>query len=176
MVQNAPLRPCFVASSVKRRFVFESTKITALRAKAASASVQKPTRVEAVTALIWKCIVKISRSSGVLSPKLSVLGQAVNSRNRNMPPLSANSFGNIVGCFPVGVVKSEIQELQDLVCKLRRGIEQFRENGLQTLLKKKKYITLPELENEEVEIDDMDCLPLLLLIQLFNFNTICGSW
>ncbi|KAL5795314.1 hypothetical protein ACOSQ2_000134 [Xanthoceras sorbifolium] len=156
MVQNAPLRPCFVASSVTRRFVFDSTKITALRAKAASASVQKPTRVEAVTALIWKCIVKISRSSGVLSPKLSVLGQAVNLRNRNMPPLSANSFGNIVGCFPVGVVKSEIQELQDLVCKLRRGIEQFRENGLQTLLKKKKYITLPELENEEVEIDDME--------------------
>ncbi|XVE74857.1 hypothetical protein DITRI_Ditri12bG0051900 [Diplodiscus trichospermus] len=38
-----------------RRFLFDALKLSMLRAQAASTDVPRPTRVEAVTALIWKC-------------------------------------------------------------------------------------------------------------------------
>ncbi|XP_048328519.2 BAHD acyltransferase At5g47980 [Ziziphus jujuba] len=40
---------------VKKRYVFDRTNIEALREKAVSQSVKRPSRVEAVTVLIWRC-------------------------------------------------------------------------------------------------------------------------
>lgn len=71
---------------VTKRFVFEASKIAALKAKAASESVENPTRVEAVTGLIWKCAMNASRSN-TEHFRLSILSQSVNIRRRMTPPL-----------------------------------------------------------------------------------------
>ncbi|KAK9181875.1 hypothetical protein WN944_025016 [Citrus x changshan-huyou] len=64
---------------ITKRFVFDASNIAALRAKVASASVPKPTRVEAVTALIWKCTIAASRSIRGF-PRLSLTVHSMNLR------------------------------------------------------------------------------------------------
>ncbi|KAJ0037609.1 hypothetical protein Pint_22411 [Pistacia integerrima] len=47
-------------SVVLKRFVFESSKIAELKAKASGPMVLQPTPVEALTALIWKYLISVS--------------------------------------------------------------------------------------------------------------------
>ncbi|XP_062011944.1 BAHD acyltransferase At5g47980-like [Rosa rugosa] len=111
--------------SVTERFVFEASKIDALKSKAASSTVPNPTRVEVVSALIWKCATEASRSNlGSVRP--SVWCQVVNMRKRSGQPLTENSLGNFVWYFASMTMESEI-DLQSLVAKFRKGIEEFKE-------------------------------------------------
>lgn len=110
--------------SVTKRFVFNGSKIAALKAKAASASVEQPTKVETVTALIWKCATKASRTNSESSSRLSALYQNVNIRNRTVPPVPNDSAGNFVGSFIAKTEEAEA-ELHGLVAELRKGIEEF---------------------------------------------------
>ncbi|CAL5390465.1 unnamed protein product [Camellia sinensis] len=125
---------------IPRRYVFVSSKISSLKAKAASASVPNPTRVEAVSALIWKCMMATSclKSSPPPSPSAFALNWAINIRARIDPPLPEHSFGNMSVVLRIGYVeqpnkqciKEEEKEidLSDLVCQLRKGIEGFQDN------------------------------------------------
>lgn len=114
---------------VAKRFVFNASKISALRTKAASTIVDQPTQAEAVTALIWRCAVAASRSSNSLQPppKLSVLSQSVDIRKSVVPPLSDDSIGNLMGYYAAQTDENEL-ELQGLVAQLRRGIEELSNN------------------------------------------------
>ncbi|KAM7268435.1 hypothetical protein ACFE04_010601 [Oxalis oulophora] len=47
---------------VLKRYVFDKSKINQLMKKAISEGVKKPTRVECVSALLWKCLMATSRS------------------------------------------------------------------------------------------------------------------
>ncbi|KAJ4705930.1 Vinorine synthase-like [Melia azedarach] len=138
---------------VTKRFVFDASKIGELRAKVASASVPKPTRVEAVTALIWKCNMTVSRSNRGFS-RLSLLVHAMNLRGMIVPSLPDNSVGNVVGYFSAQTRENEI-ELQDLVCLLRKGKEEFSKKGLETMLEYKSIEIIPELKdkNKQDQID-----------------------
>ncbi|GMP47119.1 hypothetical protein CsSME_00015026 [Camellia sinensis var. sinensis] len=82
-----------------RRYVFNASKLQALKAEAANARVQQPTRVEAVMALLWKCAMDASRSRlglGSTNPRRpSILVISVDMRERLVPPLPESSFGNI---------------------------------------------------------------------------------
>ncbi|KAI4314020.1 hypothetical protein L6164_026963 [Bauhinia variegata] len=109
---------------VTSRFVFEDSKIKELKTKAASKTVQQPTRVEAVSALIWKCAARASTINLGLTNRESVMMRPVNIRKMVVPPLHENSFGNFV--YP-SIVRSENEEmdLQQLVIQLRNGLEEF---------------------------------------------------
>jgi hypothetical protein len=124
----SPATHLVVEKSATRRYVFDASKIAALRAKATSASVEKPTRVEAVSALIWRCATSVSKSK-YGSPRPSKLIQMINIRKRLQPPLPENCFGNLVWCFEAqtGGGCSDI-ELHILAGELRKGIEGFTEN------------------------------------------------
>ncbi|PQQ12570.1 BAHD acyltransferase [Prunus yedoensis var. nudiflora] len=80
---------------ITRRFVFDASNIAALKAKATSATVPNPTRVEAVSALIWKCAMEATRwNLGFKKP--SVCCQAMDMRKRS----SGQAFAeNILGNF-----------------------------------------------------------------------------
>ncbi|THG10310.1 hypothetical protein TEA_016670 [Camellia sinensis var. sinensis] len=84
-----------------RRYVFNSSKLHALKAEAANARVQQPTRVVAVMALLWKCAMDASRSRlglglGSTNPRRpSILVISTDMRERLVPPLPESSFGNI---------------------------------------------------------------------------------
>ncbi|KAL6198914.1 hypothetical protein ACLB2K_028702 [Fragaria x ananassa] len=120
---------------VTKRFVFDASKICALQTKAASANVKQPTNLEAVTALIWRCVVAAATRSSSLHkspPKVSVLSQSVDIRKRIMPPLSDDSIGNLVGYFAAQANESEL-ELQGLVAQLRTGLKEVSNNCAQIL-------------------------------------------
>ncbi|XP_059637500.1 stemmadenine O-acetyltransferase-like [Cornus florida] len=83
---------------VTRRFVFESSAIATLKAKATTSATTTsscPTRVEAVSALIWKCAMAASAQKRG-SKRPSLLTHLVNLRTRASPPLSQHSMGNLL--------------------------------------------------------------------------------
>jgi shikimate O-hydroxycinnamoyltransferase len=81
--------------SIVRRFVFDASDIASLKAKATSSSVQNPTRVEVVSALLWKCtMTAFKATSGIQRP--TFITHAVNFRRRANPPLAESSMGNLL--------------------------------------------------------------------------------
>ncbi|CAL5431091.1 unnamed protein product [Camellia sinensis] len=118
---------------VRKRFVVDASKIADLKAKVASANVPHPTRVEAVTALVWKCAVAASKSRSRSrfggSPRPYALMGAVNMRSRLVPPLPKYCFGNVTGMFWAMLDKDDHEsqatdDLPSLVYQLRKRIEE----------------------------------------------------
>lgn len=105
---------------VCKRFVFEASKIKLLKnlVNFNSRVVENPTRVEVVTALIYKCVV----STLGLNFKTTSLQIAVNLRKRMIPPLSNKCVGNLVWILFV-----MNPELHDLVFRIRQGLSEFCE-------------------------------------------------
>ncbi|XP_024166725.2 stemmadenine O-acetyltransferase [Rosa chinensis] len=129
-----------------RRFVFDATAIAALKAKAtassaSSSSVQNPTRVEVVTALIWKCIMAASAfnteniDGGQRQKRLSLITHAVNLRRRAVPPFSENCMGNFLFTAAATSCSSNAQglELGSLVIWIREAIKKLDGNVVQSL-------------------------------------------
>lgn len=144
---------------ITKRFVFDASNIAALRTKGASASVPKPTRVEAVAALIWKCTIAASRSIRGF-PRLSLTVHSMNLRKMVMQTLPDVCVGNFVGDYYAQTMENEI-ELQDLVCLLRKGKDEFSRNGLQAILEKKS-LAINRVEGDEIDYymySDLSRLP-----------------
>ncbi|CAE5963146.1 unnamed protein product [Arabidopsis arenosa] len=77
--------------SITKRFVFKASKVEELRTKAASAeTVDQPTRVESVTALLWKCFVAAACSKKTTCDH-KVLIQLANLRSK-IPSLLQESL------------------------------------------------------------------------------------
>ncbi|CAL0324903.1 unnamed protein product [Lupinus luteus] len=114
-----PERSFVKQNTLCRRLVFEGSKIESLKAIASSHKVENPSRVEIVTALIYK--------HALSSLKLSnntPLRVAANLRKRMVPPLPQKSIGNWVWSFPVPR-ENEETELHELVTKIREGLYEF---------------------------------------------------
>ncbi|MQL93384.1 hypothetical protein Taro_026036 [Colocasia esculenta] len=89
---------------VTRRFVLDGSKICALREQSAGddharRSDRQLTRVEAVTALIWRCCIRAASSSsgdqgGAASGEFAA-GHIVDLRSRVRPALPETAFGNV---------------------------------------------------------------------------------
>ncbi|OMO81409.1 Transferase [Corchorus olitorius] len=113
-----------------RRLVFDASKISMLKAQAASRDVPQPTRVEAVAALIWKFAMAAATTNRGGLKKQSGLFQAVNLRKRLNPPLFEHCAGNVMSCFVAETLDCET-ELQSLVKQLRNGMrDQFSESNM----------------------------------------------
>ncbi|KAJ0094107.1 hypothetical protein Patl1_16844 [Pistacia atlantica] len=153
---------------VVKRFVFDAPKIAALKSIAASASVQQPTRVEVVTALIWKCAMNASRSNSGFS-KLSLLSQSVNIRRRTEPPLPDDSIGNLVGYFPAQKDESDI-ELQGLVRELRTGKQDFSKKYVKKLQSEVAYEEITESLKEELCMLISHDMEFYICTSLCNFS------
>ena len=77
---------------VTKRFVFTASKIPISRP-----GLMSPTRVEVVTAILYKAAMAASKAKSGLSSLI----QLVNMRPRMVPPLSGNSAGGEGGCVCV---------------------------------------------------------------------------
>ncbi|KAJ9169395.1 hypothetical protein P3X46_017597 [Hevea brasiliensis] len=103
---------------ISRRLVFNASKIAKLRAIVAK-EVPNPTRVEVVTALVYKCAISATRaSSGSL--KSTVMHKAANLRARVFPPFPESSSGNLSGTFPVSTGEDSEIELVWLARKIKK--------------------------------------------------------
>ncbi|XP_062014495.1 stemmadenine O-acetyltransferase-like [Rosa rugosa] len=102
--------------------------IESLKSKAASAAVQNPTRVEVVSALIWKCAMKASTANlNSARPSSSAWLQLVNMRKILSQPSAENLMGNHLGFFAAISTKGESKgDLQGLVAAMRKGSEEFK--------------------------------------------------
>ncbi|XP_068319270.1 minovincinine 19-hydroxy-O-acetyltransferase-like [Pyrus communis] len=106
-------------------FVFHNSKIAALKSKAGSPAVPSPTRVKVLSALIWKCAMEASRSNlGFVRP--STWCQPVNLRKILGWASLEHSLGNLVGLSIAKTEESEVDDLQSLVAKLRKGTKEFK--------------------------------------------------
>ncbi|EOA24070.1 hypothetical protein CARUB_v10017289mg [Capsella rubella] len=76
--------------SVTKRFVFVGSKVEELKKKVASDAVPRPSRVQSLTSLIWKCVVAASTDT----VREKVLYQANNLRAKIPTLLSENLMGN----------------------------------------------------------------------------------
>ncbi|XP_028804859.1 BAHD acyltransferase At5g47980-like [Neltuma alba] len=147
---------------ITRRYIFDSPKITKLKSKAASKTVENPTRVEAVFALIWKCATTASRTNLGTTKRPSMAYQMVNIRQRTNPPLPNTCIGNFVGQFiakPEESSSDSEMNLQGLVIHLRKGLEQFSKEHVQKLQGGNAFVTVFEgLKNimELLSKEDVD--------------------
>ncbi|KAJ8773655.1 hypothetical protein K2173_005901 [Erythroxylum novogranatense] len=114
---------------VTKRFVFDAHKLAKIRIKAANKKVPQPSRIEAVSALIWKCVVTASRSKLGYSSRPSVWALSVNLRTRLVPPLPENYAGNYAGMFLARLEGDELDlHLHDLVYRIRKGKKEVFES------------------------------------------------
>ncbi|XP_062163092.1 stemmadenine O-acetyltransferase-like [Alnus glutinosa] len=105
---------------ISRRVVFDASAIASLKAKATSPRVQNPTRVEVVSALLWKCMMAAFKAtSGIHMPTFII--HPVNFRRRAIPPFAESFMGNLIWSALASCTGEEI-ELPDMVCKLREAI------------------------------------------------------
>ncbi|OUZ99374.1 Transferase [Macleaya cordata] len=141
-----PPGPCKVVNKlvVTKRFVFDAAKIAVLRARLVvllADNSSTVTRVEAVSTLIWKSAMEVSRvkSSGSLSSKpaaapISVVNHIVNLRRRMNPPLPQESFGNLLG-VATAAASTTVSSLNELVAQLRVAINKFNNDDYTRRLK-----------------------------------------
>ncbi|ESQ34048.1 hypothetical protein EUTSA_v10009496mg [Eutrema salsugineum] len=108
---------------VTKRFVLDASKMKKLRAKASSNLVKNPTRVEAVTALLWRCATKASRVSS-REPRTSVLQILVSLRGK-VDTLSENTIGNMLSIMILKNEEAKIEGIQHVVDEFRRAKENF---------------------------------------------------
>ncbi|XP_023760057.2 stemmadenine O-acetyltransferase [Lactuca sativa] len=78
-----------------RRFVFESDSVAKLKAEAIENGLQRASRLEVVSAFIWKCAMAASKEVCGFQ-KASGLSQIVNLRTKLNQPMSQNFIGNLV--------------------------------------------------------------------------------
>ncbi|XP_060196105.1 stemmadenine O-acetyltransferase-like isoform X2 [Lycium barbarum] len=107
---------------ITKIFSFDGPSIADLKSKALSKDVPGPTRVEAVSALIWKCATVSSKSS----TSTSTLSHVVNARKRLVPSLPSGTIGNFLAFF-VATKSNEgdKNDLSNLVTILRKGLLEF---------------------------------------------------
>lgn len=131
-----------------RRFCFSSSKIAALRAEVGASTVFQPTRVELVTAAIWKWAMT---REGRDRRRLSVACHGVNIRGRMDPPLSESTFGNVVLRSP-NVSGNGEMGLGELVSKTREAIGRIDSEYLKELQGENGYDMVTRVAKETVEL------------------------
>lgn len=102
---------------VSKLFTFDASTIASLKVKAASVDVPVPTRVEAVSALIWKCVITATSGS-------SKLANLVNIRRRFVQPLADHCVGNAVAVATACKGEKDGSDLATLVNCIRKSLSE----------------------------------------------------
>ncbi|KAF7137305.1 hypothetical protein RHSIM_Rhsim07G0095100 [Rhododendron simsii] len=94
--------PNFSRKVVTRVFLFDAAKIAELKDKlGGSGEERKPSRVEVVTAVVWKALILAARARNEGKLRNSVLLFVVNLRGRTALPMSENLAGNFYMETPI---------------------------------------------------------------------------
>ncbi|KAI8546389.1 hypothetical protein RHMOL_Rhmol07G0113700 [Rhododendron molle] len=94
--------PNFSRKVVTRVFLFDAGKMAELKDKLGGSGEEwKPSRVEVVTAVVWKALILAARASNAGKLRNSVLLFVVNLRGRTALPMSENLGGNFYMDTPI---------------------------------------------------------------------------
>ncbi|KAJ8550917.1 hypothetical protein K7X08_000287 [Anisodus acutangulus] len=110
---------------IAKKFVFGEASISNLREKLSGALSFKPSRVEIITALLWRSLICASRArSGHL--KQSVMAFPFNLRHKVDFPEVANAFGNFIIEIPIKFEADETKmELYHFIKMIRETVQQI---------------------------------------------------
>ncbi|KAL6533109.1 hypothetical protein OROMI_027221 [Orobanche minor] len=121
-------------SSLTRRFVFNSSAIAALRKKATSAAVPRPSRVEVLTGFISERLMAgLKKLASEPPPPAMTVTHAVNIRKRIEPPLPENAFGNFTWFAAAFYSPSDEVGLPDYVETLRESLDGINGENLKEM-------------------------------------------
>ncbi|XP_057503719.1 stemmadenine O-acetyltransferase-like [Actinidia eriantha] len=118
--------------SVTRRFMFDSSAMAMLKAKATSSCGQSPTRAQAVTALIWKRFMATCAAK-YCAQKPCFMFHTVNLRRRASPPFPESCMGNFL---LLAVAKCEAEadiELHQLAGAVKEAVSKIDGNLVKQL-------------------------------------------
>ncbi|CAN1766018.1 Acyltransferase Pun1 [Linum perenne] len=127
-----------------RRFVFGSGQIERIRAMCVSEAVKRPTRVESVTAVVWRALMKVNKVKRSAAEE-SIMVHATNWRPKYNPPLSRNLVGNLSGKAICTAPNGSEEDLKALVAHeraafiesnkpLSKGREQDQNDVVETIV------------------------------------------
>ncbi|KAK6154220.1 hypothetical protein DH2020_008468 [Rehmannia glutinosa] len=117
---SGPLSP--PQKILTKRFVFNKWKLAALRKAASGPLMEIPTRVEAVSAFIWRHFIEAVALKDTMNGENTVFAttHAVDIRSRASPHLPHQFFGN--ACARAMAMTEEKRDYYDLAMKLREVI------------------------------------------------------
>ncbi|KAL2515212.1 HXXXD-type acyl-transferase family protein [Forsythia ovata] len=151
---------------VTKRFVFDKEKLAKLKEVAASgdgSQVQDPTRVEAVSAHIWKQFMEIAKNKIDEKKALFFALHAVNLRPRTSPPLSEHAFGNCWWpAIAVSTSSDDNNGFSVLVTMLRNAIRKINSDYMEQV--KEDYLN---------HLSKLSDLLLKGDVELYNFTSWC---
>ncbi|XP_027109684.2 stemmadenine O-acetyltransferase-like [Coffea arabica] len=143
---------------VTKRFVFDKEKLAKLKQAAASSLVKDPTRVEAVSAFIWRHFIDASKAKAVAAV------HAVNMRPRMNPALEDHAFGNIwTHTVAIPMLQGE-KGYENLVGDLRKAIRNINSNYVKKLQNGDEYLKILKKSVEFASKGD---------VELCNFSSWC---
>ncbi|KAL0442102.1 UNVERIFIED_CONTAM: Salutaridinol 7-O-acetyltransferase [Sesamum radiatum] len=140
---QAPPHSEDIGKVVTKRFVFNKEVLSKLKKLGASAEVTNPTRIEAITAFLWRNLMIAFRQDAKRERKeiKFVACHAVNVRSRLSPPLPAHSFGNGTLSATAWSSKKPVNKDEDehnsyavLVAKLRNAIRGINHDYVEKML------------------------------------------
>ncbi|KAL3620090.1 hypothetical protein CASFOL_035002 [Castilleja foliolosa] len=153
-----------------KRFVFDKVKLAAL-GQLVDSNVKKPTRVELISAFIWKNFMQFSSSThvdGDNNDKIFTAGHALNLRARKK--CFENVFGN---CVMAAIASEESSssgggEFHEVVSKLRSAIRRVDDD----------YITKSMQQSGEggflKDMNEFGSMFMKGLVETFVFTSWCG--
>ncbi|KAL0413470.1 UNVERIFIED_CONTAM: Stemmadenine O-acetyltransferase [Sesamum radiatum] len=150
---------------VTKKFVFDKEKLAALKEVATSPSVKDPSRVEVVSAFIWKHFIDVAKSENPEGKSTSLASHPVNLRPRTSPHLLLeNVFGN---CIMPAMATSNLQDVDfhELVSRLRSGFRRIDQD----------YIG--EAQNGDSYLKDIMNLNSMLVeggLEIYSCSSWCG--
>ncbi|KAK3012049.1 hypothetical protein RJ639_012404 [Escallonia herrerae] len=140
--------PTKAVKAVRKRFVFDATAISRLKAEVTSELLSNPSRVMVVSGFIWKCTMAASKNPK--SP--SVLTVAVDMRRRIVPPLSANCIGNMAWLAMASTTPGEKDELGHLVCLIRAAVAKVNHDHIKSVQGETGFAAVSKLREEFKEM------------------------
>lgn len=129
---SATLKLMKLGKHVLKRYVFDASAISKLKSQLMLSSGRPPSRVEVVTAFIWKCfMIAAARKSsstddddGDDDHSVSVVTHGINVRRKADPPFPEESFGNFVWSASASTSNSTNgRDLKHLLTQVRSAID-----------------------------------------------------
>ncbi|GAA0168038.1 hypothetical protein LIER_22849 [Lithospermum erythrorhizon] len=107
-------------SVINKRYLFNSNSLSRLKAQvAADSTVKNPSRVEVITALLYKCAMAATKASSAGIFKPSNMIYVINLRQVTTPNIPAKTFGNFYYYSDISIANEEEMKISRLVNELR---------------------------------------------------------
>ncbi|XP_076911815.1 akuammiline synthase 1-like [Bidens hawaiensis] len=157
--ETSVLKPWRCANPVTRKFVFPNSKLQDLKNKVIALAegestlsiINKlPTRVEVLTALVYKTVVAAT-NPGSSSFKPSILVVPVNIRNKLVPKLPQTTVGNLIADMLVTTRHESESSLCLVVSEIKKQKMELERVQNPQLARQKTDLILSRLGNEDLE-------------------------